>query len=177
MALMRRSDPAKLRAVTALWFGGLCLVVQLLVGCQTTTVDTWQPVQGRQKSQIHTVTWEHENLRIIAKWYTGSEQNWKEIADANPNILPVQLHPGDRIFIPTLLVKTRAPMPKSFLDEWRLPEQLKEAPEADRQMEASPLLVPRLHKLKQASGVPGPPPPPDIQEPDGSDDLELFGPR
>ncbi|MBU0681845.1 MAG: hypothetical protein KKD73_10535 [Proteobacteria bacterium] len=160
-----------------LW--GCFFVFLALTGCQTTTVDKWKPVQSQHKNQVHTVTWDHENLQVIAKWYTGSEQNWKEIADANPNILPSQLRSGDRILIPILLLKTRAAMTKSFLDEWQLSEKQREATTSvKRKDEPARLLVPKLHKLKQDDGVSEQDAPLDLTEPDDDgNDLELFGPK
>jgi hypothetical protein len=159
---------------------GCCLLSLLLSGCQTTSVDKWKPVRSQHKNQVHTVTWEQETLQVIAKWYTGDEQNWKEIANANPNILPAQLNQGDRILIPPALVKTRAAMTKSFLEEWQLAEKRRQKGAGLKQKGgAAPLLVPKLHKLKQDEGVAEPAEaPPDLKEPeDDGTDLELFGPK
>ncbi|MEN8257384.1 MAG: hypothetical protein ABFS09_05930 [Thermodesulfobacteriota bacterium] len=161
-------------------FYPLILAFFLLAGCQTTKVDTWKPVRSQHKNQVHTVTWTSETLPIISKWYTGTEMNWKKIANANPNILPGQLNQGDQIFIPSFLLKTRAAMTKYFLEEW-LPaaRQSKEISRLEKKGEPAPLLVPKLHKLKQDGNEPSAAgAPPDLQEPeDDGSDLELFGPK
>lgn len=165
-------------------FFGLCALVLLLValaGCQTTNKvdDTWQPVRSQPQPQYHTVNWPNENIQAIAKWYTGSEENWKAIANANPNIIPNKLNPGERIFIPATLLKTRAAMRKGFLEEWlRRTHNRSATRSATPQGEITPLLVPKLHKFNQEDqGGEDQPAPPDMTEPDDGDDLELFGPK
>jgi LysM repeat protein len=63
----------------------------------------------------HQVRWSGESLSVIAKWYTGSLDNWKALAEANPKINPSRIDLGQKIRIPGNLLKTREPMPKSFL--------------------------------------------------------------
>ena len=65
---------------------------------------------------LHTVKHSGETLSIIALWYTGNHGNWKEIAQANPDIKPNRIFPGDEILIPEGLLKTRDPLPKEFVD-------------------------------------------------------------
>lgn len=65
----------------------------------------------------HKVRWSGESLSIIAKWYTGSLENWKALSKANPKINPSRIHKGQKIRIPENLLKTREPMPKSFLPD------------------------------------------------------------
>jgi len=63
----------------------------------------------------HKVKWQRETLYSIALWYTGSGENWKRLARANPTINPQRIHIGDTIQIPEdLLIKRRA-MPSDFL--------------------------------------------------------------
>ncbi|MDA3786789.1 MAG: hypothetical protein PF568_07940 [Deltaproteobacteria bacterium] len=102
--------------------------------------------------QVHTVTWHQENLEVIAKWYTGTASNSQDIANANPNILAGQLVPGDKILIPSSLLRKRAAMTKTFLQEWL---------EAAQQRERAT----RANQKEQ----------PEVE--DDSDDLELFGPK
>ncbi len=157
-----------------------CLLVFLMLsGCQTTKVDEWKPVRSQQKNQVHTVTWDSENLQVIAKWYTGAEKNWKEIANANPNILPAQLSSGDRVLIPPSLLKTRAAMTRSFLEDWQRSVRLRAKPaKVKGKGEPAPLLVPKLHKLRQHRDPVEQEAPLDLKEPeDEGDDLELFGPK
>jgi hypothetical protein len=95
----------------------------------------------------HKVRWPGESLSIIAKWYTGSLDNWKALSDANPKINPSQIYLGQKVRIPGNLLKTREPMPKSFLAD------------ADKRKPEAP------------PSEPQPPPPPDEEEP------QLFGPK
>jgi hypothetical protein len=69
------------------------------------------------------------------------------LSKANPKINPSQIYPGQKVRIPGNLLKTREPMPKSFL-----------ADVGKRKPEAPP-------------SEPQPPPPPDEEEP------QLFGPK
>ena len=65
---------------------------------------------------LHKVKYSGETLSIIALWYTGKHGNWKEIAQANPDMKPNRIVPGDEILIPEGLLKTRDPLPKEFVD-------------------------------------------------------------
>ncbi len=131
---------------------GFVLGFFMLSGCQTIPVGSWEPVQSRHMHQVHTVTWHQENLEVIAKWYTGTASNSQDIANANPNILAGQLVPGDKILIPSSLLRKRAAMTKTFLQEWL---------EAAQQRERAT----RANQKEQ----------PEVE--DDSDDLELFGPK
>ena len=63
----------------------------------------------------HKVRWEGETLSLIAKWYTGSQKNWKVLAKNNSWLEPNDLSVGHRIFIPRNLLKTKKPMPRDFV--------------------------------------------------------------
>lgn len=63
---------------------------------------------------VHKVQWKNETLFAIALWYTGSGNNWRYLADANPGIRPRRIGIGDIILIPYDLVKTHRPMPAHF---------------------------------------------------------------
>lgn len=65
---------------------------------------------------LHTVKHSGETLSVIALWYTGNHGNWKEIAQANPDMKPNRIFPGNEILIPEGLLKTRDPLPKEFVD-------------------------------------------------------------
>ena len=60
----------------------------------------------------HTVRWSGESLSLIAKWYTGSFQNWKKLAKANPRLKPNYIKLGDVIWIPPRLLITRKSLPQ-----------------------------------------------------------------
>jgi hypothetical protein len=64
---------------------------------------------------IHRVRWPGETLSTISQWYTGSWKNWKSLSKANPSLHPNRIGIGDNIFIPEALMKSRKPMPISFL--------------------------------------------------------------
>jgi len=64
---------------------------------------------------VHKVRWPGEMLTYIAKWYTGSINNWRAIAAANPKLKPHWIFIGDEIIIPEELVKTRKPMPRDYI--------------------------------------------------------------
>ncbi len=110
----------------------------------------WKPVKPENQSLVHTVKWQKETLPLIAKWYTGSNQNSIAIADANPAVNHDRLIVGDTIYIPKELLKTRKPLPETFLFK---PKKV----------------VPKKHKKKK----PAKPAPPKKEE----GDFELFGPK
>ena len=95
----------------------------------------------------HTVKQPGETLSEIATRYTGSAGNWKALATANPTVNPKLLNPGDEIFIPAKLLKTRKPLP---------PDE-----------SASP--SPQPAKLDEASGT--------APAPDKEPEFELIGPK
>jgi hypothetical protein len=61
----------------------------------------------------HTVKQNGETMEMIANWYTGNATNWKAIARANPKLNPNHLIAGNEIYIPSKILKTRQPIPKS----------------------------------------------------------------
>jgi hypothetical protein len=61
---------------------------------------------------VHEVRRSGETLISIAEWYTGSRDNWKAIAKANPQMNPNRIFIGDNIIIPENLLIRRDPMPK-----------------------------------------------------------------
>jgi nucleoid-associated protein YgaU len=67
---------------------------------------------------VHVVRWTGETLSAVAAWYTGDAKNWKMLAEASPEINPNLIHEGNKIFIPDMLLKTREPMPRNFLDRF-----------------------------------------------------------
>ena len=64
---------------------------------------------------VHKVRWGHETLYTIALWYTGSGNNWRRLADANPEIKPRRMRIGTIIRIPGPLLTKRRPMPENYL--------------------------------------------------------------
>ena len=76
---------------------------------------------------VHEVQWPGENLSLIAKWYTGSSDNWGALAKLNPKLNPNLIHIGDKIAIPQSLLQREEPMPRSFLSS-PSPEQSQTSP-------------------------------------------------
>jgi hypothetical protein len=72
----------------------------------------------KETSYVHTVKWSGETISIIADWYTGDIEKWKALAQANPNIKANRILAGNKILIPEILMKTREPMPKQFVDRF-----------------------------------------------------------
>jgi hypothetical protein len=64
---------------------------------------------------VHRVRWSGESLSLIAKWYTGKLNNWKILAHFNPKLKPDRIFVGEEILVPEGLLKTRKPMPRSFV--------------------------------------------------------------
>jgi hypothetical protein len=73
------------------------------------------PSTPEVKFFTHQIKWPGENLIRISRWYTGSGQNWLNIVEANPSIDPRRIKIGDTILIPENLLKTREPMPISYI--------------------------------------------------------------
>lgn len=84
---------------------------------------------------VHKVRWEGETLSLIAKWYTGSQANWKVLAKDNPWLEPNEISTGHRIFIPRNLLKTKKPMPHDFVVASESQEQ-KQKTESEQTEEA-----------------------------------------
>lgn len=66
----------------------------------------------------HKVRWHGESVSIIAGWYTGDLQNWKVLKEHNPGLNPNRIHEGNKIRIPEYLMKTKAPLPKEYVDSF-----------------------------------------------------------
>lgn len=64
---------------------------------------------------VHIVKWKRETLFSISRWYTGSGNNWKRLATANPDINAFRIHIGDKIMIPEKLLIQRKPLPPDIL--------------------------------------------------------------
>jgi hypothetical protein len=74
------------------------------------------PPKPKLQPYVHEVRYSGEVLISIAKWYTGSQNNWTAIANINPHLNPNRIFIGDNILIPENLLKRRDPMPLSFLN-------------------------------------------------------------
>jgi|GEM_PF-2031237 len=90
------------------------------IGCVPTNREPeipQPPVVEHQQNLSHTITYRGETLAVIAKWYTGTSDNWKEIKKANPNLNPNRMNLGDVILIPERLVTRRSPLPRSAVKQ------------------------------------------------------------
>jgi len=114
----------------------------------------------------HRVVWMGETISIISGWYTGDILNWKEVADANPEINPKLIRKGDVIRIPKEMMTTEAPLPKSYVDSFY---PVKE--------ETSPTIenFPDVEESQAGEESPSAEMAPPASE-DG-ESLELFGPK
>jgi hypothetical protein len=73
------------------------------------------PPEAKVKYFIHIIKYKGEDLTLIARWYTGSGKNWLRIVEVNPSIDHRRIQIGDSILIPESLLKTRQPMPISYV--------------------------------------------------------------
>ena len=115
---MNRSFSLKsglLGVVLALRSSFIVAVLALTViatGCQKKT----SPRAYEEQYLLHTIAYQGETYTIISAWYTGSGQNWRELAAANPEVRPNRLRPGSMIRIPRVLLTRETALPKSFVD-------------------------------------------------------------
>jgi hypothetical protein len=85
---------------------------------ESTAHPATQKTQTNVTYYIHTVKWSGESLSIIAGWYTGDIQNWKMLAEANPDMDPNVVAVGQKIRIPENVMTTRSPMTKAHVDKY-----------------------------------------------------------
>lgn len=123
--------------------------------------DDWEPVDKNKAPVVHEVQWRSETLSIIAKWYTGESKNWEFLADANPNINADSISIGNKIFIPSDLVKTRDPMTKQFVTKYYRKPKKKETPLKSAKVE-------KKEGSAKAESKPAP---------NCEDDFEVIGPK
>ena len=90
-------------------------VIQIPPALLKTREPLPQKVAARYTSNyfVHTVKQDGQNMEVIANWYTGKAANWKIIARANPKLDPNSLVAGNKIYIPSELLKTRQPISNS----------------------------------------------------------------
>lgn len=80
----------------------------------------------KQKYFIHTVKWDGESMSLIARWYIGNYEAWKLLAKHNPDLNPYNIHVKDKVRIPKEKMKTKEPMPESFLNKYTTKKKKKE---------------------------------------------------
>jgi len=128
-------------------------------------------LQGQSSFLVHTVKWPRETLSIIAKWYTGDFDHWKELGEANPHIVPHRIHVNDRILIPENLLKTRNSMPQSFVDKYT-PRPAKKPAVSKKPSPQKPT----SQTSTAMTGSGGPEPKAETKQPEPKEP-ELFGPK
>ena len=109
-----------------------------------------EPEQGTKPADTeifftHTVKWTGESLSIIAAWYTGELENWKLLAEANPELNPNLIRIGDEIRIPEGVMVTSETLPFDFVAKY--------VPSLKRGRTASP--APAPEKKQESEGTPG----------------------
>ncbi len=81
-----------------------CLIV---LGCASNKEAITGPVPPPPEVQKPEFLLHHvfpgETMASIAKWYTGKEIDWKELAQYNPDLKPRNLKPGAMVKIPLLM--------------------------------------------------------------------------
>ena len=121
------------------------------------------PPKPKSQPYVHKVRYSGEILISIAKWYTGSRNNWTVIAKANPDLNPNRIFIGDTILIPENLMKRRDPLPPDFLINTSRKEPAKQAPpikQPSTDSDAIELFNPEITEQPSAD----------------SDTIPLFGP-
>jgi hypothetical protein len=135
------------------------IVFSLSIGCSMVgKKNAWQPVRQKKAPVVHHVQYPEETLSIIAEWYTGNVINLESLENANPNINPDHLFPGNDIFVPEHLVKTREPMPEEFVSKSYHRSKNNKAAE-------------------KSVKVPVRKEPAPLPETEGEDEFEIFGPK
>jgi hypothetical protein len=101
---------------------------------------------------FHTVKWSGETVSIISAWYTGDQQNWKALTQANPQLNILQICEGNKILIPDHLLKTREPLPREFVRRfYSKPKKEKSLPKTEEpqvQDEEPKLFGPKKYPAK-----------------------------
>ncbi len=145
-----------------------CILVLIWSGCNFLSERIHRSSTTSSKkddSYVHQVKWQGEILSLIATWYTGDMNNWRTIAKSNPDLNPKKIAIGDKIRIPSALLITRKPMPKSYLTEFYTKQKIK-----------SPSSVPATRPaVKGKTSTPAPTP--QQVQPESEKEPVLFGPK
>lgn len=120
------------------------------------------PAAPEPRFHQHKVRWPEETLSHIAQWYTGNMNNWKAIAEVNPELNPKTIDIGDTISIPEDLLTSRKPMPHSFV---RVSAQKNKTPLSSTQKPSTSSEPPKLFGPIESG--------PSVNE---TDPAKLFGP-
>lgn len=90
------------------------LIFMVLWGCATES-EPRKPVVAPQRVEmpryiIHRVM-VGETFATIAKWYSGKDSNWKELAEYNPDLSPWKLRRGDVVKVPLYMTTVHKDQP------------------------------------------------------------------
>lgn len=94
-----------------------CLFLVVSVSSCSKASITPASIESKPQQFFHKIANSGETLTIISKWYSGDVDNWNQIVLANPGLHPEKLTIGDVIMIPQDILKTREPMPASYLEQ------------------------------------------------------------
>lgn len=120
---------------------GLVLFTFFLSGCLS--LNKYTGYFRQEPCYAHTVRWPGENLSLISKWYTGSAENWRILARANPNLVPDKIQVGETIRVPEKIMQTKKPLPRDFV---MLRSETHEGPVSSKAPQgAPPLFGPKPH--------------------------------
>lgn len=90
----------------------LILITALLV-CSCADRKPVSPTQAPAQYYTHVISSQGETLASIAKWYTGSSNNWQTILSSNPGLDVKRMRIGTTVQIPNNMLIRTAAMPKS----------------------------------------------------------------
>ena len=71
----------------------------------------------------HTISAQGETLASIARWYTGSANNWEQILEHNPGMDVKRMRIGSNVQIPNDMLVRSTPMPKPAVDKTTVAKQ------------------------------------------------------
>ena len=92
--------------------------ILLFTGCGFNNKLSASKILPSQEVRIHSVNYQHENLWMIAKWYTGEGKNWYRVKEYNGQLQANgKLLIGDQIRIPTDIMIRLDPMTPEFVVE------------------------------------------------------------
>jgi hypothetical protein len=100
-----------------LWLPLVALAALVGLGCQTTQHDQIKdnvamapPAVERPQFIFHKVM-AGETMATIARWYSGKESKWEEIAEHNPDLSPFKLRKDDIVKVPIYMATVHSEQP------------------------------------------------------------------
>ena len=151
----------------ALPFTLLCLLSFLFLYSCSSSVDAPLPPAGKRPVKRivppdyeHVVRYRGETLSLIAKWYTGSIDNWRRLLPLNPGLRPDRIAVGQKIVVPGGLMVRDEPLPRNFIGTLAKPSiagpgDSKSAPAVPRRA-PRPSAIPEVSVASPAEAQPSP---------------------